>query len=136
MKKISAIALLLLVCWACQTEKPADKAGKTSSDSLSLEYAEGFKVSYDGNIKTVEVLYPFQGATSGYKYLLVPQGEAVPEHEANVRVIRTPISSIVCTSTTHIPLLDYINETDKLVGFTTTDFISSEKMRARIDAGK
>lgn len=136
MKKISGIALLLLTCWACQTEKPADKAVQTKQDSLSLDYAEGFSVHYDGNIKIVEVLYPFQGATSGYKYLLVPQGEAIPEHDANVRVIRTPISSIVCTSTTHIPLLDYINETDKLVGFTTTDFISSEKMRARIDAGK
>jgi iron complex transport system substrate-binding protein len=136
MKKISGIALLLLTCWACQTEKPADKAVQTKQDSLSLDYAEGFKVHYDGNIKIVEVLYPFQGATSGYKYLLVPQGETVPEHEANVRVIRTPISSIVCTSTTHIPLLDYIDETNKLVGFTTTDFISSEKMRARIDAGK
>lgn len=136
MKKISGIALLLLTCWGCQTEKPADKAVHTHHDSLSLDYAEGFRVQYDGNIKIVEVLYPFQGATSGYKYLLVPQGEAIPEHEANVRVIRTPISSIVCTSTTHIPLLDYIDETDKLVGFTTTDFISSEKMRARVDAGK
>lgn len=136
MKKISGIALLLLTCWACQTRKPADKEVQTYLDSLSLDYAEGFKVQYDGNIKIVEVLYPFQGATSGYKYLLVPQGESIPEHEANVRVIRTPITSIVCTSTTHIPLLDYIGETDKLVGFTTTDFISSEKMRARIDSGK
>lgn len=136
MKKISGITLLLLTCWACQTEKSADKTVLTAQDSLQLEYAEGFKVYYNGNIKIVEVLYPFQGATSGYKYLLVPQGEAVPEHEANVRVIRTPVTSIVCTSTTHIPLLDYIGETDKLTGFTTTDFISSEKMRARIDAGK
>ncbi len=136
MKKISSIALLLLTCWACQTEKSVDKTVHTRLDSLHLDYAEGFKVQYDGNIKIVEVLYPFQGATSGYKYLLVPQGETVPEHETNVRVIRTPITSIACTSTTHIPLLDYIGETDKLTGFTTTDFISSEKMRARIDAGK
>jgi iron complex transport system substrate-binding protein len=136
MKKISGIALLLVTCWACQTEKTSDKTVHASQDSLQLEYAEGFKVYYDGSIKVVEVLYPFQGATSGYKYLLVPPGETVPEHEANVRVIRTPITSIACTSTTHIPLLDYIGETDKLTGFTTTDFISSEKMRARIDAGK
>jgi iron complex transport system substrate-binding protein len=29
-----------------------------------------------------------------------------------------------------------LNETDKLIGFPTTDYISSEKMRKRIDAGK
>lgn len=89
-----------------------------------------------GNAKLVEVLYPFQGATSGFKYLLVPRDEEVPPHEADVKVIRTPLSSIVCTSTSHIPLLDYLDESDKLVGFPSTDFISSEKVRARIDAGK
>src|SRR5262249_6434330 len=36
----------------------------------------------------------------------------------------------------HIPLLDYLNESDKLTGFPTTDYISSEKMRQRIDSGK
>ena len=45
-----------------------------------------------------------------------------------------PVKNIVCTSTTHIPLLDYINETDKLIGFPTTDYISSIKMRQRVDA--
>jgi iron complex transport system substrate-binding protein len=32
-------------------------------------------------------------------------------------------------------LLDYINETEALVGFPTTDYISSEKMRKRVDQG-
>ncbi|HVU84720.1 MAG TPA: ABC transporter substrate-binding protein, partial [Puia sp.] len=44
--------------------------------------------------------------------------------------------SIACTSTTHIPLLDYLDESDKLTGFTSTDYISSEKVRKLIDAGK
>src|SRR6202008_572779 len=63
-------------------------------------------------------------------------GKEIPEHGKDVQVISTPIESIVCTSTTHIPLLDYLNETEKLIGFPTTDYISSEKTRKRIDAGK
>src|SRR5690606_34372387 len=59
----------------------------------------------------------------------------VPEHDADVRIIRTPVSTVVCTSTTHIPLLDYLNLTDRLIGFPTTDYVSSKKMRERIDAG-
>jgi iron complex transport system substrate-binding protein len=46
------------------------------------------------------------------------------------------LTSVVCTSTTHIPLLDYLDETNTLVGFPTTDYISSEKVRKRIDEGK
>jgi iron complex transport system substrate-binding protein len=107
------------------------------ADSLALKYAKGFTVRSlsDGN-KLVEVGQPYQGAKSGYRYLLVRKGNQVPPHEANVVVITVPIESIVCTSTTHIPLLDYLNETHKLIGFPTTDYISSEKTRARIDSGK
>lgn len=33
-------------------------------------------------------------------------------------------------------MLDYLGETNKLVGFPTLDYICSERMRARIDSGK
>lgn len=102
----------------------------------TIEYATGFKVSKSGNAKLVEVTYPHKGATSGYKYLLVKKGTTVPRHEADAKVIMVPIERIVCTSTTHIPLLDYLNMSDKLVGFPTTDYISSEKTRKLVDAGK
>jgi len=59
----------------------------------------------------------------------------VPTHAADVTVVHTPVRSIVCTSTTHIPHLDYLGVSSKLVGFPTTDYISSEIMRQRIDAG-
>ena len=101
-----------------------------------IKYAKGFKVSKVGNSKLIEVTYPYKGATSGYKYLLVKKDTTVPKHADDVKVIYTPIERIVCTSTTHIPLLDYLNISDKLVGFPTTDYISSEKTRKLIDAGK
>jgi len=103
--------------------------------SVSIKYAEGFSVKYEGRIKWVDVNYPYQGATSGYQYVLVPKGDSVPAHEATTQVITTPLENIVCTSTTHIPALDYLNETERLVGFPTTDYVSSEKMRKRIDGG-
>jgi iron complex transport system substrate-binding protein len=133
---ISVLFLVMLVS-ACNQKSETESLG-TSADSVEvkLKYAEGFKVSQIGKVKLVEVTYPYQGATSGYTYLLVPKGEQVPAHNPKTKVIKIPIESIVCTSTTHIPLLDYIDETDKLVGFPTTDYISSEKMRKRIDAGK
>lgn len=102
----------------------------------SVKYANGFTVSTLNNAMLVEVTYPHQGATTGYKYLLVNKGDTVPEHDATTKVIYTPISSIVCTSTTHIPLLDYLNESSTLVGFPTLDYISSETTRKLIDAGK
>jgi iron complex transport system substrate-binding protein len=93
-------------------------------------------VSKVGDAKLVEVTYPFQGATEGYKYLLVEKGKEIPGHTEDIKVIQIPLERIVCTSTTHIPMLDYLGETNRLVGFPTLDYVSSARMRARIDSGK
>lgn len=137
MKKSGVLALLIVGGWLLvQCDQKKNKQ-TLSVDSLQVKYAKGFVVHSIGNgNKLVEVGQPYQGATSGYKYLLVQKGNQIPAHDANVAVITVPIESIVCTSTTHIPLLDYLQETHKLVGFPTTDYISSERMRARIDSGK
>lgn len=135
--KHSIVVVLVCLLFGC-ADKQADQQSSAvpAFTETKVKYAEGFKVSTVGKSKLVEVTYPYQGATSGYKYLLVPKNEEVPAHDADTKVVRTPIASIVCTSTTHIPLLDYLGETEKLTGFPTTDYISSEKMRQRIDAGK
>lgn len=127
--------LCLSICSLLSCSNKKDQAAKAEKISRT-KYAQGFKVTIVGNSKLVEVKQPYQNATSGYQYLLVPKGEDVPAHGEQTQVIAVPIENIVCTSTTHIPLLDYINETEKLIGFPTTDYISSEKMRKRIDQGK
>lgn len=133
----SLIVIIAITLFGCSTGKKTELlVPQSDPNEMKITYAEGFKITKLGNSKVVEVMYPFQGATSGYKYLLVPRDEKIPDHDASTRVIRTPLQTIVCTSTTHIPLLDYLNESDKLIGFPTTDYISSAKMRKRIDEGK
>ena len=125
-------ASLLIGCG----EQQKNKNKSIEKESLQTKYAEGFSVSYIGSSKLVEVKYPYPGAAAGYNYLLVPNGDSIPLHSKETTVIRVPLENLVCTSTTHIPLLDYIGATDKLIGFPTTDYISSEKTRKRIDNGK
>ena len=129
---------LVLLCVSCKTDKKQTELSPRSTDTttFSPRYAQGFSVRYEGNLKWVEVKTPYQGATSGYTYLLVPNGEQVPPVDAAVKVIRVPVQSIVCTSTSHLPLLEYLGEHEKLTGFPETDYISSEKIRTRVDAGK
>jgi iron complex transport system substrate-binding protein len=136
MKYFVTVFLTVLIFSCSQRKKEVANGLYEDAEEMHLKYAEGFKVTVSENAKLVEVIYPFPGATSGYTYLLVQRGEKVPPHSTGTRVITIPLRSIVCTSTTHIPLLDYLNETDKLTGFPSTDYISSEKMRERIDEGK
>jgi iron complex transport system substrate-binding protein len=124
--------VFILFTMSCTSKR---EINKIESQPVLLKYAAGFTWHQVGNVKYVTVNYPYPGATEGYQYMLVPDDEEVPAHDSEIQVIRTPINTIVCTSTTHIPLLDYIGETNSLIGFPTTDYISSEAMRRRINEG-
>ena len=136
--RYASVIASLIVCLTLSTNCSNQPVQNNIADttSIAIKYATGFKVKREGANTLVEVTYPYQNAKTGYKYLLVPKGETAPAHDQQTDVITVPFQTIVCTSTTHIPLLDYLGLTDKLIGFPTTDYISSEKMRARVDAGK
>ncbi|MBZ0246688.1 MAG: ABC transporter substrate-binding protein [Cyclobacteriaceae bacterium] len=132
MFRSSVIILILLLSFACVKRKE----GKEDLPVVqSTEFAKGFTVKKLGVSTEVTLLEPYPNSTKSIKYLLVPKTEKIPTHAADVTVIRTPIESIVCTSTSHIALLDHLNALDLLVGFPSTDLISSVKARQRIDSG-
>jgi len=133
--KSKSILVALVVLISCAQREKIQTSPTSPTPEVTIKYAQGFKVTSYKGCKRVDVTYPYQGATKGFSYLLVPHDQPVPDHEADVKIIRTPLQSIVCTSTTHIPLLDYLDETNKLVGFPSTDYISFPAMRKRIDAG-
>jgi len=133
MKHLTKYIILISIAFACSSRQGNSIENKTSS---SIKYARGFSIKLEGNIKHVTVSNPYQGATEGFEYLLVPKGETIPAHDNKTQVVMIPIETMVCTSTTHIPFLDYLDQSDKLIGFPTTDYISSEKMRKRVDEGK
>ena len=126
----------LLILLVLISNAGCSKTEKVESHSFTTtEFAKGFSVKSFGSGVEVELHNPYPNASSSIKYLLVPKGENVPAHSSEIQVIRTPIEKIVCTSTSHIALLDHLNALGKLVGFPSTDLISSAKARARIDSG-
>jgi len=131
----SSIVFLFIVLFllSCAQKK---ENHQNEDQPVTLKYASGFSFRNEGNVKYVTVNYPYPGATEGYQYMLVPDGEEIPIHGEDIQVIRTPVKTMVCTSTTHIPLLDYLGETNALIGFPSTDYISSEVMRQRIEKGQ
>lgn len=129
------VILLGCVLIACKQQKKNNTIAEPNEFQSGIKYAEGFTVKYFEGYKLVEVKQPYQGSTSGYTYVLVEHGNPVPQHITDAKVIHIPISTIVCTSTTHIPLLDYLDESESLIGFPSLNYISSERMRELIDQG-
>lgn len=107
-----AIAILPIL-WSCsKTEKKAEN--NTKPEVLSAKYAQKFEFLEDG----VRVTEPWPGATQAIDYHF----EKAPQR-------------IVVTSTTHLPYLELLGLENQVVGFPSTQYISSEKFRKRVAEG-
>ena len=102
----------------------------------NIEYAKGFSVTHHKTYKEIKVTTPWPDAKNELTYILHPKGTEKPFKSNKAIFIEVPSERVVVTSTTDIPMLEYLNLEEKLVGFPHTDYVSSEKTRALIDSGK
>lgn len=129
-------ALLLFIGCKSDTKEEMIPENKTTRKS-DIQYATTFDVQHFDGYKEVYIHDLWPNSQTTLRYLLIEDDEKAPQRiEVYDAVVNVPIKEIVVTSTTHIPSLDMLNETETLVGFPDLDFISSESARARIDAGK
>ena len=129
------ITIFNAIFFSCETANNSIDQKRELKYQKRIEFAKGFTIERYENYKKLEVRTPYQGAESGFSYYLVQKGDEVPEEILGERIISIPLSNIVCTSTTHIPLLEYIGEGSALKGFPNVDYISSSTMRDRINQG-
>lgn len=96
--------------------------------SLSLYKQQGYSI--------VKVSNPWPKANKKFTYILKEKNGIVPDSLKQYTIIAVPLPSIVVTSTTNIPFLEMLEVENKLIGFPHTDYVSSQKTRKLIDAGK
>lgn len=132
--KIALFALLIFV-FGCK--KNPDQTGVIRADIKNeIKYASGLAIFEYGDYSIVKVSNPWPNASKDYTYIMKEKGAVVPDSLSRFTTIQVPIQTIVVTSTTHIPSLEMLEVENSLVGFPNLDYISSEKVRARIEAGK
>ena len=128
--KYHVLLLILVAAIGCnQAEKPN---ANVEGIPIEVKYAEGFKMFRTERGIVLEIHRPHPGASTPLKYLLTDS----IEHSSSFTEIAIPVTRIVCTSTSHIPMLEYLDVHNTLVGFPTLDYISSERVRERVEDGK
>lgn len=135
MKTFCNALFLVILSFSLVECKNESKPNVTISAKNEVRYAKGFSIqNYDG-YSVVKVKNPWPKATKTYTYILKEKNGIVPDSLKQNLIIPVPIKTIVVTSTTHIPSLELLDEVNTLIGFPHCDYISSEKVRARIDTG-
>lgn len=99
---------------------------------IKIKYANGFKVNYFSSYKIVEVFENGFSNTPPIKYILVEQGTQIPDHDPNDIIIRVPITSVSCLSTTHIPYLKALGQIDKISGIGNSELVLDSMLLEQI----
>lgn len=127
---------LVLGFISCKNSKEAEPAKFQKGEKMEIENARGFSIIRFENYSIMKVNTPWPEAEDAFTYLLYEENAEIPEDLEYDQKVEVPVESIVVTSTTHIPALEALGQEGKLVGFPGLNYISSEKTRKLIDAGK
>jgi iron complex transport system substrate-binding protein len=132
--------LLILSLLSCKKEKEKLTNGSIIKVEKTIKYATGFDIKKTKEYTVLIIKSPFPDAKKNIEYVLTHKKLSDTAKKitdfTQATVIQVPIKRIVTTSTTHIPMLELLNEETSLVGFPHAKYISSPKTRALIDNGK
>ena len=116
----------LIILFSCQIEKI--KSDNKSEENTKINFAKGFQIEDQNEIQKIIIKSPYQNSEEVFEYFLSRNKKFKKE-------LRIPISRIVVTSTTHIPMIELLNEENSIVGFPNVTYISSKKTRQRVEQG-
>ncbi len=137
MRFILFLCLCVLSFTSCKNDKKiTGTLPSVEFQKQTITYAKGFTISNYPTYKEIIVTSPWPKSQDTYRYILVEKGQSAPKISDKDILVSLPIEKVVVMSTTNIPSLEYLNVDDKLVGFPSTKYISSEKTRARIEKGE
>jgi iron complex transport system substrate-binding protein len=121
----------------CSCKRDSDLSTTSLSENNNIvRHAKGFSIVRHDGFTIVKVSNPWPNSSMEYTYILKQKSAVIPDSLAQYQIISVPIKKIIVTSTTHIPSLEMLEVESSLIGFPNMKYISSEKVRARIDAGR
>ena len=130
--KISILFGLILLVFSCK--KSTEKSLPKTDNKGTVKYAKGFEIEEFKGYKKLIIKTPYQNSDNVFEYLIYHK-RAKKSIALNQESIQVPIEKMVVTSTTHIPMIELLNEENSLIGFPYSEYVSSAKTRVLIDNG-
>ncbi len=129
--KYPLILIVFVLFTSCQSKNLKPKIEQAKNE---VQFAKGFELYRTKNYTKLVIKNPYPNAKKQFVYYLVSQGQH-PKIKG-VNFIKIPIKKIVVTSTTHIPMIDVLHESNTLKGFPNLNYISTPSVRKLINQHK
>ena len=121
-----------MISFSCKKVKETNSENTYKSN---IRYAKGFDIVIENGVKKLIIKSAYKGSSEKSEYI-IKNKKKDDNIESKKSIIHVPIDSIVVTSTTHIPMVELLNEENSIIGFPYSKYVSSSKTRALIDAGR
>jgi iron complex transport system substrate-binding protein len=128
---------ILFFLMSCKQSDNGFFSGNKKNFDDGIIHATGFEIEEFENYRILRVFNPWQGAVNQtFEYILAGHQAELPDSLPETSVIRTPVNSVICLSTTHIAMLDFIGETEKITAVSGSQYIYNNNIRKRINGGE
>lgn len=125
--------LLLVLITSCHRQKPASVS--FDNEVYTPRYASGFNIKGSEGKKSslITITDPWQGADGvTTQFFIARNGEKAPEGFEG-GILTGEARRIVAMSSSHIAMLDALGETDRIVGVSGINYLSTPSIKARRD---
>jgi iron complex transport system substrate-binding protein len=139
--KSLALLVALVILQACSSREKVSSREKhispSATDLSGPEYAQGFIIERYRDFSLLHVMDPWQGSNGIHmKYLVTSIPDRIPDSLIHLPAVKTPVSRVICMSTTHIAMIDALGMTETIVGISGPAYISNPDVRSRVGSGK
>ena len=133
MKMIYLFCIICIILVSCL---PKDEREGNNETGYETEYAVTFDIRKHEGFHLVEITKPWQNSgNEKFSYVLAGHGKSVPDTLSHLDIIRTPVESVICFSTTHIGFISALQKTESIKGVSGKDFCCDTDVRRNIEEG-
>lgn len=123
-------AALLLVTGCNQSSR--QEIQSSLLESPSIRYAKGFQVTKKGNELVVTVTSP-----DGYaQHYTLRRKSNLTTAQNETHIIDVPLENVVCLASTHVALIDALQQTDRIIGLEDRKSVYNPDIIKSIEHGK
>ena len=99
-------------------------------------YAKGFEIAHFNGFSTISVADPWDTTKILQKYILVEQGNPLPDNLPQGTVIRTPVRNIIMYTTIHASIWEELGALDAIAGICEPEYLTSIEALQMMQEGK
>jgi iron complex transport system substrate-binding protein len=127
------LPLLFYGVISCTSGEKKSSDTTQAGHSLSLNYAKGFSISDHGDYRKITVSDPWEQSSGiSFDYYLVDRKKEIPAELSGKQIIRTPVKSVICLSTSHIGFLRALDEISSLKALSGAGYVSDPEVQKAV----